>query len=241
MFSSLIFSVLGQLATGVLLFISIVPPSKIGPGFGRFHTILALVLWILASWGNYSIELIALCAFLILAFTFVQTEIPYYVFLILSILISCHMLVGPLTNEYGWVRAFSIQFPPVLVLGASAVAMLLGHWYLVAPGLSISYLKTVTLGLMFSILLRSAFIAEEVLQNQAKLDQIRFYEIYGFFFLQRLALGLILTLVFSILTYYCVRIRSTQSATGILYVVLVFCWIGELIGAYLFAKTGLML
>ena len=69
---------------------------------------------------------------------------------------------------------------------------------------------------------------------------MRFFELYGMFFFQRLILGLVLTLVLSILTYYCVRIRSTQSATGILYVVLVFCLIGEIIGSYLNLKTGLL-
>jgi hypothetical protein len=50
---------------------------------------------------------------------------------------------------------------------------------------------------------------------------------------------LLLALILSVLTYFCVRIRSTQSATGILYVVLVFCLAGELIGGYLYARTGL--
>lgn len=241
MLSSIISSVLGQLATGILIFMAFVPPSKIGPGFGRFHTVLALILWILAFWGNYSVEFLALSVLLILAFAFVRKDAVYYFLVIVSILISFHMLAEPLVGETGWGRSLLVHLPPVLVLGSSAVAMLLGHWYLVAPKLSISYLKALTLGLILSILFRSAFIAEELLRSPEALAQMRFYELYGFFFLQRLALGLVLTLVFSILTYYCVRIRSTQSATGILYVVLVFSWIGELIGAYLFAKTGLML
>ena len=33
--------------------------------------------------------------------------------------------------------------------------MLLGHWYLVAPGLSIRYLKIVTIGLILALLIRS--------------------------------------------------------------------------------------
>jgi len=119
--------------------------------------------------------------------------------------------------------------------------MLLGHWYLVSPKLSISYLKILTVALIGAILLRSALLIDVVVRHQTELRAMHFYEIYGIFFLQRIALGLLLTLVLSILTYFCVRIRSTQSATGILYVVLVFCIVGELTGAYLFVKTGFTL
>ena len=119
--------------------------------------------------------------------------------------------------------------------------MLLGHWYLVAPKLPITYLKALTIALIAAIVIRSGFIAETVLRNHDLMQGMHFYEIYGMFFLQRVALGLFLTMVLSVLTYFCVKIRSTQSATGILYVVLVFCFIGELTGAYLWIKTGLAL
>jgi len=117
--------------------------------------------------------------------------------------------------------------------------MLLGHWYLVAPKLSISYLKILTAGLIAAIVVRSALLTFILIEKNGQLSAMHFYEIYGIFFLQRIALGLILTLVLSVLTYFCVKIRSTQSATGILYVVLVFCLVGELIGSYLMMKTGI--
>jgi len=235
MLKLIIFHTLGQLATGILLFIGCVPPSKIGAGFGRFHTVLAWALWLLALWGNFSVPFYLFTGFVLLAFLFSNRNVLYYPFLILAILWSLYLLSsGPLESILG-------QIPAALVLGSSAVAMLLGHWYLVSPKLSISYLKTLTIALIGAILLRSAFLVDAMLRHQGELQAIHFYEIYGIFFLQRIALGLLLTLVLGILTYFCVRIRSTQSATGILYVVLVFCLVGELIGAYLFVKTGLNL
>jgi hypothetical protein len=36
------------------------------------------------------------------------------------------------------------------------------------------------------------------------------------------------------------RIRSTQSATGILYVAVIFCFLGELTGQLLWSSTGLL-
>lgn len=132
-----------------------------------------------------------------------------------------------------------VHVPPALVLGASSVSMLLGHWYLVSPNLPIGYLKASTIGLITALVIRSACLVAVVVSTKLQLANIHFFEIYGIFFLQRVAIGLLLALILSILTYFCVRIRSTQSATGILYVVLVFCLIGELIGGYLFAKTGI--
>jgi hypothetical protein len=235
MLQSIVFHTLGQLATGILMFIAFVPPSKIGSGFGRFHTILAWAIWVLALWGDFSPIFYLFTATILLAFSFSKRDALYYPFLILSILLSMHLLVE------GNPGAVLLQLPAALVLGASSVAMLLGHWYLVAPKLSIVYLKILTIALIAAIVIRSGFLLEAVLRHQDQLADMHFYEIYGMFFVQRIGLGLLLTLALSILTYFCVRIRSTQSATGILYVVLVFCLIGELTGAYLFAKTGLTL
>ena len=227
---------LGQLATGILLFITFVPPSKIGAGFGRFHTILSWVLWVLAFWGNFSTAFYVFTGFILLACLFSKQDLFYYLFLSLSIILSLYFMIHGRPMNF----LFS-QVPAALVLGSSAVAMLLGHWYLVAPKLPISYLKALTIALIAAILIRSGFLLEAVLRNQDHLKAIHFYEMYGIFFWQRVALGLFLTLILSVLTYFCVKIRSTQSATGILYVVLVFCIVGELIGAYLFVKTGLAL
>jgi hypothetical protein len=230
MLQTIVFHTLGQLATGILLFIGLVPPSKIGAGFGRFHTLLAWGLWLLALWGNFSLPFYIFSAAIIFAFLFSKKDVFYYPFLVLAILSSFYLLSSANLLQ---------QVLPALVLGSSAVAMLLGHWYLVAPKLSITYLKILTIALIGAIVMRSIFLTEAVLRHQNQLREMNFYEIYGMFFLQRIALGLLLTLILSILTYFCVRIRSTQSATGILYVVLVFCLIGELTGAYLLIKTGL--
>jgi hypothetical protein len=236
MLQSIVFHTLGQLATGILLFITFIPPSRIGGGFGRFHTILAWALWVLALWGDFTLSFYLFTGSILLASLFSSRNLFYYPFLCLSIVLSFYLLI-----QDGRLFSLFLQIPAALVLGSSSVAMLLGHWYLVAPKLPISYLKALTIALIAAIVIRSAFLVEAVLRNQEHLQSIHFYEIYGIFFLQRIALGLFLTLVLSVLTYLCVRIRSTQSATGILYVVLVFCLIGELTGAYLFLKTGLSL
>ncbi|HSE42099.1 MAG TPA: hypothetical protein VLH08_15140 [Acidobacteriota bacterium] len=238
---STIFSVLGQLATGILIFIAFVPPSKIGKGFGRFHAGLALALWLLAFRGDFGILPFVLISCLILTLLFAWHDFLYYSFLACSIILSLGVLIKNDLPQLGLAGALLIHVPPALVLGASSVAMLLGHWYLVAPKLPIAYLKTLTIALIITILIRSIILGNALLQSGEQLEVIRFFDRYGMFFWQRVILGLILTLVLSVMTYFCVRIRSTQSATGILYVVLVFCLIGEIIAHYLSVKTGLIL
>jgi hypothetical protein len=238
MVRTILFLTLGQLATGILLFIALIPPSKIGKGFGRFHTGLALALWILAVWGHFTPAFWMLVAFLILAGALSASNAGYYPFLFLSICISFYLLITG--NAAGTGEAFLSNVPSILVLGASSVAMLLGHWYLVTPKLSIVYLKMLTIGLLIAILIRSGLLIAALMENTSTLSSHHFYEMYGIFFWQRVVLGLVLTFVLTVMTYLCVRIRSTQSATGILYVVVVFCLVGELIGSYLFMKTGIL-
>lgn len=239
MLDSIIYSTLGQLATGILLFIAFVPPSRIGKGFARFHTALALVLWLIASRAHFTLPLAVTCALLAIALVLSAWNIPYYISLTLAFISSLYLVILPDMSSIGIARSLLVHLPAILVLGASAVAMLLGHWYLVAPGLSIRYLKIVTIGLIVALLIRSGVVLDLVLTTGERLHSSHFYEMYGIFFVQRVVLGLLLTLVLSLMTYFCVRIRSTQSATGILYVVLVFCLVGEVIGNYLFRKTGL--
>ena len=54
----------------------------------------------------------------------------------------------------------------------------------------------------------------------------------------RWGLGLIAPLVLGWMAWETARIRSTQSATGILYVVVILCYLGELTSQLLVEKTG---
>src|SRR5438034_11228773 len=57
----------------------------------------------------------------------------------------------------------------------------------------------------------------------------------------RWILGLIAPLVLGWMAWETARIRSTQSATGILYVVVIVCFLGELMSLLLLEKTGSIL
>lgn len=53
--------------------------------------------------------------------------------------------------------------------------------------------------------------------------------------------GYVAPLILSFFTYKLCRLRSLQSATGVLYIVEFFVIVGELISVYLMAKHGLAL
>jgi hypothetical protein len=57
----------------------------------------------------------------------------------------------------------------------------------------------------------------------------------------RWGLGFVGPLVLGVMAWQTARIRSTQSATGLLYVVVIFCFLGELIGQLLQGTTGFLL
>src|SRR5436309_3373993 len=60
----------------------------------------------------------------------------------------------------------------------------------------------------------------------------------GIFFWFRLLWGLAVPLVLAAMALHCARQRSNQSATGILYVVVVGTFIGEITGYFLTVTTG---
>jgi len=63
----------------------------------------------------------------------------------------------------------------------------------------------------------------------------------GVFILARVIFGFLAPAVFAWMALQCVRIRSNQSATGILYVTLAFVLIGELIALHFLVSRGLVI
>jgi hypothetical protein len=134
-----------------------------------------------------------------------------------------------------------------LLLGASAGAMILGHYYLVVLDLPIAALRRLTVLLVIALGLRTLVVAVALAgPSQAGLDQARavaagLWSPDGVFVWMRLLFGIAgpLSLVWFI--WKTVEIRSTQSATGILYVQLFLVMAGELLAKYLRMAAGIPL
>ena len=130
-----------------------------------------------------------------------------------------------------------------LLLGAVTVTMILGHWYLVDTRLSIAPLRDGALWFSIAVVLRWAAVITvlgyggwEVLRVSRAADFI--FSTNGLFFVFRTLMGLAAPLLLSVLIWQTVKMRSTQSATGLLYVALILVLFGELVSQFLFVRTG---
>jgi hypothetical protein len=133
-----------------------------------------------------------------------------------------------------------------LLLGWSLITMLLGHWYLVAPKLTFRHLIVFCRVLLVTVLLRllavgaslaaAAGVDERIDPHPLRL--VAGFEGQGIFFWFRLLWGLAIVLPLAWMSLHCARQRSNQSATGILYVLVVGAFIGEITGYYLSVTTG---
>lgn len=134
------------------------------------------------------------------------------------------------------------------LLGGACTAMILGHWYLVIPSLEVSHLYSIAKVHIASMVVRvvvvgaAIYIAIATWQPGAG-PSFRHYifSVDGIFFWQRVLFGLFGPAVLSYLTLETAKIRSTQSATGILYVDFFTVVVGEVLAKYLLLATGVPL
>ena len=126
------------------------------------------------------------------------------------------------------------------LLGGSCTAMILGHWYLVLPSMDVALLQRVVRFHIGSALARIAVVGVVFVwalmtwqaPSGAGFDRY-VLSIEGVFLWQRVLFGLLGPLVLSYLTWETAKIRSTQSATGILYVDFFTVIVGEVLAKYL--------
>ena len=132
-------------------------------------------------------------------------------------------------------------------LGGACTAMILGHWYLVIPSLEVEHLQSIVVFHVASMVVRIAVVGAVVFAALAlwgagpavNVVNFRRYitSVDGIFFWQRVLFGLAGPAVLSYLTWETAKIRSTQSATGILYVDFFTVVVGEVLAKYLVLAT----
>lgn len=130
------------------------------------------------------------------------------------------------------------------LLGGACTAMILGHWYLILPSMQVSHLQSIVRVHIISMIVRVVVVAAAVLMAiltwQPGLGpSFRHYitSSGGIFFWQRVLFGLFGPALLSYLTWETAKIRSTQSATGILYVDFFTVVVGEVLAKYLLLAT----
>ncbi|MFQ5768084.1 MAG: hypothetical protein ACE5ID_08900 [Acidobacteriota bacterium] len=136
------------------------------------------------------------------------------------------------------------------LLGSGLSAMLLGHSYLVVPGLSIAPLRRLCRGFVAASLARCALDGLVLAatgtawfwpQTGASHDPLA--DLLGGMvpFLMHVLFGLVGPLILGMMAARTVALHSTQSATGILYGAVVFVLIGESAALHLLVAAGIPL
>ena len=124
-------------------------------------------------------------------------------------------------------------FPSAIAIGGTLAGMLLGHSYLTARGLSFTPLKRMALLLFWILVVRALFVVPVFFGPRLEMMDWVFLSM-------RIAAGLMLPLLLGWMVLQCVKIESNQSATGILYVMVVMVGVfGELIAVYLHLARGI--
>lgn len=162
------------------------------------------------------------------------------------LLAGTNLIPAPTPLPYRpWLIAFSL-LTTAFVLGWSLVTMLLGHWYLVVPRLSFRYLTVYCRVLLAAVVIRALSTALS-LAAAASVDPFTLPHPWqmlvglggqGMFFWFRVLWGIVIPLLLAWMALHCAHNRSNQSATGILYVLLVGTFIGEITALYLTVTTG---
>jgi hypothetical protein len=133
------------------------------------------------------------------------------------------------------------QLTSAALLGTALTAMLVGHSYLISPGMALTPLMRCLLAGGLALVARVGVIGWGL---GCWTGQNSSYNMSNEVVLElpvRWLVGVLAPLVFGLMAYSAARIRSTQSATGILYVVVVCAFLGELLGLLLTHQTGLPL
>jgi protein NrfD len=130
------------------------------------------------------------------------------------------------------------------LLGGACTAMILGHWYLVIPSLQVTHLQKIVKVHMASMVVRIVVVAAAIFVAIATWEpgagpsfQRYILSVSGVFFWQRVLFGLAGPALLSYMTWETAKIRSTQSATGILYVDFFTVVVGEVLAKYLLLAT----
>ncbi len=224
-----------QLAWGLACSLLSVPVSWVQLEFFRVHSYVVLGLGALVaglaplvslSWGLTLGALVAGASYvasLMFAFGLARTGKTLLAICALAALAAAMNSWNlPTEENLVWVQALGESALAGLVPGAALVAMLLGHWYLNWPGMKLQPLKLLigwcagVLGLRVMWTLGWWLAAGEG------------FNAWDIFWLLRVAAGLIAPWPLLWMSWQTLKIPNTQSATGILYVVVILTLLGEL-------------
>lgn len=118
------------------------------------------------------------------------------------------------------------------VLGGATTGMLLGHWYLTAPSMSIEPLSRVT-HLFFAALVARLLIS---IWGWSQSRELLAGSLVMTWWSLRWIAGILCPLALAVMTDRILRYRNTQAATGVLFAGVILVFLGEMSAALLQAE-----
>ncbi len=228
------------------------PVRKMGRIFfilthGLVLILLGLGLWSYPAEGGLRTAYIRFLLFYLILWTFLFVSSERFLNVIVYIqngLAFLYIFLGPYDKVFTSPQReafFLIFILSSLTLGFITVTMITGHWYLVRFRLPIRILIRMSRGFLIVLHIRVFtgifYLADAWTLWKNWFDPV---DLNGVLFLQRIGFGFFAPLVFSWMIDKTSRLRSTQSATGILYATMVLLFAGEMIGYYFWVRPGLL-
>ena len=253
--------VLTEFSIGSLLMVCLLPPREIRTSFFTFNSLVCALTAALALVLSKAVLQSAWMDVRFLGLTVIGSTAAYgafrlekpnlgRLFLLVSGLTGFAFGLMPLTQHTLVARGVETTAPgffdagvlsATLLLGATNVGMILGHWYLLMRRLSFEHLLRFAQIVLGAVALR-AIVVVAMMTSLERFDPglaasfiPPLWSLHGdlFFFLMRLLWGLLLPLVLGIMVLRCAQEKANQAATGMLYVMEVSVLFGELFAAYL--------
>jgi hypothetical protein len=237
-----------RLACGLVGTLLLLSPAQINPRFFRTHFLTALGLTALAAvflpdvadgWLGAILGVALLLAFLGSVAWHLEGAPAGRALILVSVPVQTLALVLAGAQTRGEVTGWLLvdDLTSAALLGTATTAMLMGHSYLIAPAMSLTPLVRLLAALAACVLLRMAVALAGLWLWTAEPGAGTLETEMLLWLPLRWALAFVGPLVLGWMAWETARIRSTQSATGILYVVVIFCFLGELTGQLLLSKT----
>ncbi len=235
-----------RLVFGMSLMWSLMPRREVSAGFFRIQMLIVMGLGVLAaltfgelshipeaspvlvdSYGTPLCIALAAAGFLGSAFWTLGRRGVGTGFVVVILALSGILLIGSTTT--GWESGRDWLFPAAEVttaatLGGAMTGMLLGHWYLTAPTMSIEPLSSLNRLFGIALGLRLVVSIVALVNGYAVLDG----GTHILWLCLRWLAGIVGPLVLVAMVSRILRYKNTQSATGVLFVGVILTFIGEL-------------
>jgi hypothetical protein len=234
-----------RLACGLIGSLLLFSPRLVNPRFFRVHFLAALGLIACAalfpqqSYGPIPGTILAVAALSCFAgsvlWSLERARGGFATVVVAFLALAAAVALVPDTDLS--FASLATEYSSAALLGTATTAMLMGHSYLIAPAMSLTPLLNLLRGVFAAVALRMAVSGVELWSWTASHWPVRLEDETVLLLPVRWGVGLFGPLILGYMAWRAARIRSTQSATGILYVVVICCFLGELLSQLLAATS----